>query len=440
MKKPEIHFPTLIGILVAGFGLAAGVVLLKNPLGNLVRASPEETPQQTKITNTTDSEFVVSWTTAKAVSGFIQYGQKHSTPLVVSDDRDQEKGSIGNYFTHFVTVKSLKPSTGYEFKIGSGRAIYDQQGQAYQVRTGPQLANPPAADVAYGQVSTTSGDAADGAIVYVLVTGMTPQAALVKATGSWVIPLATGRTTDLTSFVPYDPQTTNLEIFVEGGPLGSSQVTTTTSNDKPVANIVLGSNQDLTAAITPAPENPASASSKFSSLLVSAATEASGAANLSILTPKFGEKVNSTEPEIIGRGPANTNIEIEIHSTEAISGTVTTDSNGNWSYSVPSSLTPGEHTVTITTLVNGVAKKITRSFVVQAAGESNNPALSATASATLAPTRLPTPTPTVTVTVTVTPTPQPALPAAGNLTPTLLLAILGFGLICAGALAYGSIR
>jgi len=409
-----------------------------------VRASPEETPQQTKITNITDTEFVVSWTTAKAVAGFIQYGEKNSSLLVVSDDRDQEKGSIGNYFIHFVTVKNLKPRTTYIFKIGSGKAIYDQQGQAYQASTGPQLANPPAADVAYGQVVTGGGDSAEGAIVYVHVTGMTPQAALVKASGSWVIPLATSRTTDLTSFAPYDPKTASLEIFVEGGPSGSSQVTTTTGSDKPVANITLGGSKNPVAVSTPLPEKsaPATSSSKFSTVLLTSPTEASGSA-LTILTPKFGENINSTKPEILGKGPAKTHIVIEIHSTQVISGTVTTDSSGNWSYSVPSNLSPGVHTITITTLVNGVVNKLTRSFVVEAAGVSNSPALSASPSATLTPTLVPTLKPTLIPTLMPTSIPisasQSALPASGNLTPTLLLALLGFGLICAGLLAYGAI-
>lgn len=449
MRKPEIHFPTILGVFIAAIGLVSGVVLLRNPLSVLVGASPEETPQKTQITNITDSEFVVSWVTEKAVAGFVQYGEKDPT-LVVSDDRDQDNGNVGSYFTHFVTVKGLTPSTGYVFKIGSGKNLYDQQGKLYAITTGPQLNNPPAADVAYGQVDNSSGEPAEGAIVYLHLAGVIPQAALVKSSGSWVIPLATSRTTDLTSFAPYDPATAKLEIFVEGGPLGTTQSQITTADDKPVANLILLSQTDnavSTLDITPSPTIDPNLPSKFTG---EAVAPASPSANpLIILTPHLDEQVNSTTPEIIGKAPAKAQIQIEIHSDQVITGTTTADATGNWSYTVPSNLSPGEHTITITTIVNGVSKQITRSFVVEAAGESNAPAITASASATLAPTLRPTLPVTVTVTITPTSTPEPTVaprvaypstasgvPETGSLTPTLLLAILGLGLVGAGFIGY----
>jgi len=441
MRKPDFHFPTLLGILIASVGLVTGVVLLKNPLSSLVGATPEEAPKKVKMTNITDQEFVVTWVTDKALTGFVQYGESSNPDLVVSDDRDQSSGSVGSYFTHFVTIKNLQSSTKYNFRIGSGKSLYDQQGELYQISTGPQLSDAPAADVAYGQVNTTSGDAAAGALVYIHLSGMIPQAALVKPTGSWVIPLATSRTTDLTSFAPYDKITDKLEIFVEGGILGTSQLTVTTAEDKPVSLITLGTNQIISVEPTIDPNLP----SKFVGAAIAApATET---AKLTILIPKSNESVNSTQPEIVGKAPAKATIEIEIHSNEIITDTTVADANGDWSYSIPAGLSPGEHTITISTLVNGVIKKVTRSFVVQAANESNAPAFSATASATLAPTTQPTPSPTkkLTPTSTVAPTIAPrvsypstesGVPNSGNLTPTILLAILGIGLISAGIISY----
>lgn len=445
MRKPEIHFPTVFGILLAAIGLVTGVFLLRNPLRVLVGASPEETPQKTQITNVSDTEFVASWVTDKAVSGFIQYGEKDPS-LVVSDDRDQDNGNVGNYFTHFVTVKGLSPSTTYVFKIGSGKALYDQQGRLYSVTTGPQLNSPPPADVAYGQVDTSSGEPAEGSIVYLRLEGVVPQAALVKTSGSWVIPLATSRTTDLTSFAPYDPTTTKLEIFVEGGTLGTTQAQATTGGDKPVANLVLTSQATAstdTVVSTPSPTIDPNLPSKFTGEAVAPATPSANP--LVILTPQLDESINSGKPEIIGKAPARAEIQIEIHSDQVISGTAVADKNGNWSYSVPSNLSPGEHTITISTIVNGVSKRVTRSFVVEAAGESNAPAISASPSATLAPTLAVTATPKPSVTPSPTPTIIPrvaypstesGVPETGNLTPTLLLSILGLGLISAGVFGY----
>lgn len=441
MRKPEVHFPTFLGVFVAVMGLVAGVVLLRNPLSITVGASPEETPKKTQITNISDSEFVVTWITDKAVTGFVQYGEGTNPDLVVSDDRDQDKGTVGNYFTHFVSVKGLKPSTNYVFRLGSGKTTYDKQGELYQVTTGPKLSTAPAADIAYGQVSTSNGEAAEGSIVYLRLPGVIPQAALVKNSGSWVIPLSVSRTTDLTSFAPYDPENDKLELYVEGGPLGATQTVVTTANDKPVTNLVLATGDEVTQTISsPTPTTDPNLPSKFTGEIVQPSTES---AALSILTPRFEEKVNSTAPEIIGKAPAKAEIQIEIHSDQVISGTIIADKNGDWSYTVPDNLTPGEHTITISTIVNGVVKKVTRSFVVQAAGESNTPSFTATASATLAPTQKPTPKPTTKPTATPTIAPRVAYPAtdsgvptSGSLTPTLLLAILGLGLVTTGLVSF----
>ena len=416
MKKRELTIPTILGILVTIGGLVAGVFLLNAPLRSLVGASPEETPTEVKVTNTADTSFVVSWTTAKSTSGYIQYGEGEKPELVVSDDRDQENGEIGIYFTHLVTIRGLKAATNYGFRIGSGKGLYDQGGQLYKVTTGITLRNPPRADVAYGQIVTSSGDPVDGALVYLAMPGTVPQAAITKSSGSWVIPISTARTVDLTSFAAYDASAGQVGVLVQAGALGTATVTTTTGNTKPVPEITLGQTVNLAAQQpTPTP---------------STESKLSGPA-LVILTPKSGERVNSTQPEIMGKAPAGAEVTIVIHSTTQITQTVTADENGDWSYSVPAGLEPGTHTITITALVNGVKKTVQKSFVVEAAGVSNAPAKIATPAATLKPTPTPKPTPRVAY-----PSTESGTPQSGNLTPTLLLLILGSGLVLTGAFAY----
>ncbi len=402
MRKRELTIPTILGILVAVGGLIAGVFLLNKPLRSLVGASPEETPREVKITNISDAGFVVSWVTDKSTSGYIQYNGE----LVVSDDRDQEKGEIGNYFTHLVTVRGLKPATKYSFRIGS-------KGDLYQVTTAVAAGQAPAADVAYGQVVTASGDPVDGAIVYLSLPGVVTQANLTKASGSWVIPISIARSADLTSFAAYDREGGRVEIVVQAGMLGTATINTTAGATKPVAEIVLGKTRNEPV---PAPE------SKFSLI----------GEELIILTPRSGERVNSPRPEIMGQGPANTQITITINSPATITSTMQTDANGGFSYSVPQNLPPGEHTVTISTVVDGAVKKIQRKFTVLAAGESQIPAKTATPSAKLIkPSPSPTPAPRVAY-----PSTESGIPQSGNLTPTLILLILGAGLIAAGYTSY----
>lgn len=425
MRKRELTIPTILGILTIIGGLMGGVVLLNKPLRNLVGASPEETPNEVKITNISDAGFVVSWITAKSTSGYIQY----DGGLVVSDDRDQERGEIGNYFTHLVTIKALKPDTNHSFKIGSGKSLYDNSGKLYQITTATAVSQVPAADVAYGQVVTASGDPVEGAIVYLSLPGAVPQAALTKPSGSWVIPVAIARSADLTGYAAYDREKEKIEITVQAGALGTSVINTTTGATKPVANITLGEN---ISGETPAPTPVAG--SRFSQGTLATDT----GETLIILTPKSGEKINSQKPEIMGKAPAGSKVTIKVESSQLFTETLTASENGDWTYGVPKNLDPGTHTITVTSIIDGVTKTVKKNFVVEAAGVSNAPARVATPSATLVPTPKPTPKPSPTIAPRVAyPSTESGTPTSGNLTPTLILLILGAGLIAAGAFSYG---
>lgn len=451
MKRRELTIPTLLGILVSVIGLGAGVWFLRNPIKSAVFASVEETPSQIRVTNITDTSFAISWLTQKSTSGYLQYSQNSNLDLVVSDDRDQEGGTVANYFTHFITVRGLKPATTYNFRLGSGARQYDQDGKPYQVTTGQILGSPPQADVAYGQALTPNGEPADGSIVYLSLPGVVPQAALVKSSGSWVIPISTSRSSDLTSFAAYDPINAQVQLEVTSGSMGQSSVTTTTAQVHPVPDITLGQTYNYLASTTASPiptdaAASASGSSRFSAATLQPATESPVV--LTLLSPKMNEQLNSDQPQIIGRGPANSDITITIHSDEAITATAKTNALGEFSYTVPSDLSPGVHTITISTLVNGVLKQVQRSFTVLAAEDSQVPAFTATPSATLTPSPSPSPSPTPTLSPSPTPAVSPrvslpstesGVPTSGNLTPTLVLLILGAGLILSGLVVYRKI-
>jgi len=446
MKKRELRLPTIIGLVVVLAGLGAGLFVLRNPLRLSLSASGEETPSQVSISNVSDSTFAVSWVTSKAVTGFVQYGESGKEPdLAVSDDRDQEKGDVGSYYTHYVTVSGLKGGTKYSFKIGN-------KGEQFETTTGATLENTPTADVAYGLVMSEDGNPADGAIVYVQVPGGEPASALTKPSGAWVIPLATIRAAGLAGYVTYDKEQTEIEISVQGGNLGTSLVTVKTGEDSPVPTIALGKSYDFAADETVVEQDQSTESgdlaSKFTGEALAPGTNPEE--TLEILTPKSDEMINTQRPQIIGRAPAGTEVSVEIHSSQVITGKTTTGEDGTFSFSVPTGLAPGEHTVTISATINGVVRQITKSFTVYAQGESSLPAFEATPSATLIPTLVPSATPTLlptmtaqptviptvtiqpTVAPTATPEPPTELPASGNVWPTILILVFGLGLLASG--------
>lgn len=434
MKRRELTIPTILGMFIAIGGIFSAVWLTGGPARFLAGAAPESVPQSVKVTNISDTALSLSWTTDKSTSGFLEYTENRSgaTKMTASDDRDQEKGSVGSYQTHHVTLKGLTPTATYKITIGSGTDKFNQP----SISTGPTISSAPTADVAFGQVVTTSGDVAEGTIIYLRIPGAVEQSALVKSSGNWVIPVAIARTTDLSSFVVYDKKNTNVVISAQAGVLGTANVTTSADKLSPVTTISLNSSDtaDIFTQIDVSPtEVPVS---KFSTEL--ATSQSSISVGLKLLSPKPSEEINSQRPVIIGEAEKNTEIQIEINSNQPIVAVVTTNSAGKFTYNVPQDLEPGTHTVTVTTTpASGTPQKITRTFIVLALNSSVNPAFSATGSAQITIAPSPTITPTKIPVQVFNPSTASGTPQSGDFTSTLILVILGVGLLSTGGFIYG---
>jgi hypothetical protein len=136
---------------------------------------------------------------------------------------------------------------------------------------------------------------------------------------------------------------------------------------------------------------------------------ASAKASPDILTPKENQSFTDQQPLFKGTGLPGQNVKIVIHSTAPIQANVTTDAQGDWTYRPTTPLSPGNHTIAITTQnSSGILQTITQSFVVYAAGQQTNPpapSVTSTPSVTSVPTPTPSPTPPLKVTPTLAPTP-----------------------------------
>ncbi len=462
MFNKEKRIPTILAIFFLVIGIFSGVFLIKNNQVFLLRASPEITPNQVKITNISSSSFTVSWITDKETSGFVQFGETPSLGQTFADDRDQVSGSTGNFQTHHVTLKNLKPKTIYFFKISSGGKIFDNSGKPYEVTTAPVIpGTPPPSDVVSGIILKQDGTPAEGVIVYLSLTNTTPQSTLVRSSGSFVIPLNTALSSNLSNYATYDKEAQILEIFVQGASLGASTIITTTKNDNPIPEITLGRNYDfrqtsslqsnektpLLPTSTPSQsENQATPSSKFPFEEIPISTGGASPNQITIISPEQNEKVATSRPEIIGSGPANQTLQITIESP-IYTGTVKTNKNGEWNFIPPEDLAPGTHTIK----VSYGGKTISRTFTVLAAGENTLPAFTASPSATLTPTPTLTLTPTPVATSSPTPSPRTSrpstesgIPTSGYLTPTFLLFTMGIVLLFGGlfflSLIYGKTK
>jgi hypothetical protein len=232
MKKGGI--PTILGLAFLVTGIAVGVLLIQNRQIFRLRASPEITPKNVRISNITDSSFTVSWASDKETQGFIRWGKDTSL------DKTKIIPSSSPSFTHSVSIDELSASTTYYFNINSDGEGFDNNGLAWKVKTGISLPEQPEADIISGQVVNQAQDPVKNALVYVQVGGSSLLSTTTSEEGTWAIPISTARTQALNSFIPINESTTLIEIVVQGGPgsIASAQVYPIAA--KPVPPIILG--------------------------------------------------------------------------------------------------------------------------------------------------------------------------------------------------------
>lgn len=443
------RIPTLLGILFLAGGLGVGIYVVNQGTGGfLPKASPESTPKNVKITNITDSSFSISFLTDSATPGYVKYGtEANKLQQQTSDDRDQLSGSVGQFTTHHITLRNLTPATPYYVAIGTAsREIYTDNGKPYMITTAPKIGGAPEALTAYGSVVTKASTPASDSIVYLSVDGASPLSTLVKSSGSWAIPLSTARTKALSSYVSTTPET-NVDIFVQGKE--SSNIATakvTVAKTQPVATITLGqqgvdlSGTDAGSTATPidvsggtvASSTATEQASKFSASQLSSPTESSGSAvaslGITFSNPSVdGEQINTTKPALQGTAPAKTKLTIEVHSDPVYKGSVTTDANGNWSFTPSGDLSPGDHTITVSYKdANGKTVTEKRTFKVLAMGSSTNPAFTSSPSAS------PTPSPTSSASARKTVASGSAVPKSGAVENSYMLLLAGVMFMFAG--------
>ena len=436
MKKSK--FPTIIGIVLLITGVAAGVFLIQNQQIFRLGAAPESEPKNVRITNVTGHSFTVSWVTDKRTNGFVKYGEGNSFGQT---DLDEISGQSN---LHYLTVKGLNPETTYNFQINSGGDDYDNNGTPWQVTTGPELAQPAKTNIISGNILTAAGEPAQNVIVYVNPAGASPLSVYTSENGNWLLNIALARSQNLSSYISINKQSTLLEISVQAGESGVSSAQIYPQSAKPVPPITLGQVHDfknlppsdtdeIPEASLDLPTDEATESSRFE---VEEGEDGQQTDTVSLESIDEGETVTSTEPEFFGEGPPGTTITITVNSSHEITDDVTIASNGNWSWSPPSSLEEGSHTITLSWRdASGVLRTLTRTFIVQAAdGPAFESTPSASPTATPTPTPSPSPSPATSPTPTATSTPQP-LPDSGSLTPTYLLSIMGLGLLLLSGIA-----
>ena len=442
IKRNKI--PTILGIILLFAGVFAGVILLKNNQIFKIGASSSITPKNIRVGSISDTSATISWLTEDETTNFISYGMTQNAGTIVNESEEDK-----SFNTHSITLTGLEPETIYYFKINSDGKMFDNNGTPWQFTTGKNINISQQSIPISGSVMTASGEVSKRALVYVVVNGYTIST-ITSDSGAFVIQLGSARASDLKTYAQIDKSKTLLEISAisETGEVATAKIFPKSAN--PIPSLILGKDQDFRSLEPVTDENnpnanldlPASATSE-SKFNVDSDSISSDSSRVTLDSITDGEVITSDTPEFFGDGPKGTNITITVHSDEKLTGSTKVASNGSWNWSPPSNLSPGEHTVTISWIdLSGITRTITRSFIVQA-GEL--PAFVATPTATPKQTSTPTPTKTPTPTVSAIPTIKPSptitatpssLPKSGSLTPTILMFMIGLGVIAFGVYSW----
>lgn len=245
MRKQHT-FPTIVGLILLILVVGAGVFFVQTRQTFTLSASADETPKNVRITNVTDVSFSVSWTTDKPTFGYVTY--EKSDELAHGSLGNQTKSSI-----HYLTVKDLRANTNYQFKIGSGENLFDNDGQAYKIKTGQALILKKKSDMVFGVVVGKNGQPIDGALVYLALPGASPMSTFIDSDGSWAFNLSMSRQANLKEKASYTKDTI-LEVYVRGDAgVAKNQVATAkipVGAARPVPKMVLGENYNFSNIIT----------------------------------------------------------------------------------------------------------------------------------------------------------------------------------------------
>jgi len=388
----EKHFPTFLGLVLLLVAIFVGVILSNKNANPITKASTDCQPINPQVTNISYNSVSISFTTNSDCLANLKIND-----LIINDVRFTNT-SINPFANkiHYFDIPSLTEDTEYNFIPIVGGQTFENSSYTFKTAQKPNT-SPPSSNLAWGKVLNPDKTPATEGIIYLNIPGASSLSSFITSSGNWNIPLSSSFNQDQTDWFNTTDVLTE-DIVIIASDQSQTQVSNLTSKNDPVEDIILGQNR-LSA--------DESDIDQTSSGIIPEVSITPAEKNLTISNPQDNETVSSQKPDFFGTGPAGTKLSVKVESSVAYTGEITVNDDGSWNWSPPSNLTPGEHTITITTADN---QTISHNFIVLAAEE--QPAFSASSSSkTVIPTKIPTPTntPTLAPTATSKPTLKPTL-------------------------------
>lgn len=426
------RLPSYMGFLVLLVALGVTVLLSRNTLIFVSKATVGSQPKNIQISNVAADHFTISYTTDALATGTVGYGSDANTTGIALDDRDKEASAPAEHQVHFITIDKLTPATTYYYIIQSGDQRADANGQPFQVQTAPaSTAASTTPSTLSGTVAMDDNSVPTEGLVYVTSDGVQQLAALIKQDGSYQIPLTDIRNSAFSDNANLQPSTVLQLQAMTSTEQSTAKVLNSQADQVP--KIVLSQNYDFTLSPDPISSNSAQIASNSSLPVFNTPAPVSAP---EITSPTDAQTYKDQKPTFTGRALPNADIDITIQSQQEITAKLQSDNTGSWQFKAPVALDPGKHTVTIKSLdASGILQTVSRSFTVYAAGSqfiepSVSPIQVASASPTLEPSPTASPSPTLEATPTVASASPTLPPASGPMAPTGSSAIVN-GLIAA---------
>lgn len=218
-----IRTAVILFVLILAYGLL------------LVFGEPKDKVQNVFISNISDSQVSISWTTKKPTKGTVSVGEKGT----FRDDGERSLKRQGFYTAHHVTISNLSAGKTYKFKIYQGwRSV-----QNGTFTTNKTLSTATSPNPVYGKVLAKDKKPVIGAIVYFQAKSAEGTASAILSTltnldGGWSIDLANLRNADLKTPFQITSDTVQ-EIVVEVGLRGKVKAQSVVGKDKPWPDIIL---------------------------------------------------------------------------------------------------------------------------------------------------------------------------------------------------------
>lgn len=404
------RIPTLLALFILFGSVWVTSFLIQSGVITIGGASPDKTPQNVAVTNVTSSSFTVVFTTPNKALSALSVSEKNKAPYLVFDDRNKIRGTKDTYYSHAITVDNLTARTNYKFTIISDGTTYPTDGTSYSTITGAPLPNPTFNKQISGKVINPDGGAAIDTLVTATISQNQELSTLTDNSGNFKLYLKGIRTKDLKAYAKLANSTKITLNFL--GQNASSRVDTTVGQAT-LPTVTLSYQYNFSTQSAPE-------TTSGTSVLNNIAPVIPKPGEIKITTPSQNQSFVDARPLFQGVAIPNKNVKITVEGT-TIQTTITSSSNGFWSYRPDVDIGSGAHKIMVQTPdAFGINQSLSANFSVFPSGV--QVAENATPSGKTLPTATPTPKPTATPIPTATPTPTVAIatptPTTTALTPT----------------------